>query len=264
MLPRILTAAVGLPVLIAVVWAGGYWLTGLIVIIAALASWELCRIAGAWGQAPLTIPAIVLTAGYAASGHFVAWTDHAATLAVLAGSIAIGAAIVMLLALQRVRGAYASMLTTVCIVLFIGGALFIATLIGGASDGRSWILFILAVTFATDTGAYLFGKAFGSRKLAPSISPGKTWEGAIGGLVGAISAGAIFGWAVGPEAPWILLAPILGITGQLGDLYESKLKRMAGFDDSGTIVPGHGGVLDRLDSIIFNLIVLGTAGILFL
>ena len=264
MLPRLLTAAVGLPVLLAIVWAGGYWFSGFVVVIAALAAWELCRMAAAWGQPPLAILAVALTVGFAASGHYLAGSDHAGAVGVLVGSASLSAAL-LLWSLHRVRSAYLPTLVTVCIALFIGGALLIATLLGGRPDGREWILFLITVTFATDTGAYAVGRTIGSRKLAPSVSPGKTWEGAIGGMVGAISAGGIFAWAVGAhpfDGPWLLVAPVLGVAGQLGDLYESKLKRLASFDDSGTIFPGHGGVLDRLDSITFNLVVLGLALIL--
>ena len=260
MFPRLVTAAIGLPVLAALVWVGGYWFTGLVVILSAVASWELCRMAGAWGQRPLTLLAIVLTVAFVAAGNYVAGLDQAGTFGVIAGGAALSAAIAMMLAPHAVRKSLATTLVTVCIVLFIGGALFNAVLLGGAPDGREWILFLIIVTFATDTGAYIIGKAIGSRMLAPNVSPGKTWEGAVGGLVGAISAGAIFGWVTGAhpaDGPWLMLAPILGISGQVGDLYESRLKRMARFDDSGSLVPGHGGVLDRLDSITFNLIVLG-------
>ena len=259
MLARLLTTAVGLPVLVAIVWIGGYWFTGLVVIVSAVASWELCRIAAAWGQPPLTVSAVVLTACVVASGHYFAGFDYAGVTVVL-GGVSLCAAM-FLLTLHTVRGAYAPILVTVCIVLFIGGALFNAAFLGSVSNGREWIFFLLAVTFATDTCAYIVGKAIGSRKLAPTVSPGKTWEGAIGGLVGATCAGTIFAWGMGTDWTWLLTAPILGVTGQMGDLYESKLKRLAGFDDSGTIFPGHGGVLDRLDSITFNLIVLGLVGI---
>ena len=221
--------------------------------------------AAAWGQPPSSIPAVVLAAALVASGHYFAGLDFSATLGVIVGGTSLAAAFAMMLTAQEHRGRHAIILVTVCIILFIGGALFNAALIGGSSNGRDWVFFLLAVTFATDTGAYLVGKAVGSRKLAPTVSPGKTWEGAAGGFAAAILAGAVFGWIAGAhpaDGPWLLVAPILGITGQLGDLYESKLKRLAGLDDSGTLFPGHGGILDRLDSISFNLIVLGLLGIL--
>ena len=214
--------------------------------------------ATAWGQPPLVLPAIALTVCLAVSGHFLIGLE----LSVITGVASLcGAG--LLLALHRSRGALVSSLATIFIVLFVGGAMFVATLLGSQSDGREWIIFLLAVTFGTDTGAYIVGKVIGTRKLAPTVSPGKTWEGAIGGLVGAILAGTIFAWAIGADGPWLVIAPILGITGQIGDLYESKLKRLAGFDDSGAIFPGHGGVLDRLDSITFNLIVLALVQALF-
>ena len=115
---------------------------------------------------------------------------------------------------------------------------------------------MLAVTFATDTGAYFAGRTLGKRPLALSISPSKTWEGAVGGTLGALAAGFIAYQFMATQAPvWqvVALAGIAGIAGQMGDLAESKLKRVFDAKDSGSILPGHGGILDRLDSIVFSL-----------
>ena len=153
---------------------------------------------------------------------------------------------------------------TVCIILVIGGTLFHAPLLRAfdsfsAIEGLSWIIFLLGVTFATDTAAYFVGRAIGSRKLAPNVSPNKTWEGAIGGFLGAVVCGILLNAALDLGAHTAIIAlgsAILGITGQLGDLYESKLKRLAGVKDSGRLFPGHGGVLDRMDSLMWNVVVL--------
>ena len=117
-------------------------------------------------------------------------------------------------------------------------------------------MLLLAVTFSSDTGAFLVGKAIGKQPLAPTISPNKTWEGAIGGFLAAILAAFIAAWALNIDAglPLIaILGALMGVVGQLGDLFESKLKRLADIKESGRLLPGHGGVLDRLDSIVFNL-----------
>ena len=117
---------------------------------------------------------------------------------------------------------------------------------------------MLLVTFATDTSAFFVGRAIGKRPLAPAISPSKTREGAVGGIVGALvaSVAAVYVFDLN-VALWktIAIGVSIGIVGQLGDLVESRLKRIAGVKDSGSLVPGHGGVLDRLDSIVFNLVV---------
>ena len=257
MIPRILTAVVGLPVLIGVVWAGGYVFTALVFVIASIAAWELCRMADSWGQGTVTLIPVVASPVLAVAGFFVADLDQARLIGGLVSFSALLAAAVLLFSAQGRKYPFTSTLVAVCILLFIGGALFNATLLAGWTEGTRVIFFLLAVTFATDTGAYVVGKAVGSRKLAPRISPGKTWEGSVGGFVAAVLAGAAFSWVTELGVEWIVLASILGLMGQFGDLYESGLKRLAGFDDSGTIFPGHGGVLDRLDSILFNLIAVG-------
>jgi len=121
--------------------------------------------------------------------------------------------------------------------------------------GRFWVLFVLAVAFAEDTGAYYFGRALGRRKLCPTLSPGKTVSGAVGGLVAAAFAAfacrALFmpPLAVGDT---IALGLLIGVAGQTGDLFESLIKRASGVKDSGTLLPGHGGLLDRIDSLVFS------------
>jgi len=117
-----------------------------------------------------------------------------------------------------------------------------------------WTALAFLVTFATDTSAYAVGRAVGRRKLAPSISPGKTWEGAIGGLVGAAAAAAalvaLFDGIESLILPAVALGLGIGVVAQAGDLLESKVKRMADVKDSGRLIPGHGGLFDRLDSLI--------------
>ncbi len=130
--------------------------------------------------------------------------------------------------------------------------------IGTASDplfGLKVVLGLVAVISATDMGAYFTGKQFGYNKLCPTISPNKTWEGLVGGVAAATAVGILF-------APYINLphsvtmamyvSPIIALVAQLGDLFKSLLKRKAGVKDTGTLIPGHGGLLDRLDGYMFN------------
>ena len=131
------------------------------------------------------------------------------------------------------------------------------TLRGDDAAGRATVFWLFAVVWASDTGAYLAGRAIGGPRLAPRVSPAKTWAGAAGGVAAALGASILLGWLM-PLAGWVAERPslavlavagVLGsIVGQMGDLAESALKRRVGADDSGRLIPGHGGILDRGDS----------------
>jgi phosphatidate cytidylyltransferase len=117
-------------------------------------------------------------------------------------------------------------------------------------DGLNLLLWVFIVTWATDIGAYFAGRAFGRRKLAPSISPGKTVEGLYGGIAAAALSGGAWALALNLGKPLLFLAPLFALGAQAGDLFESWMKRRAGVKDSGNWLPGHGGVLDRLDGLV--------------
>ncbi|HEV2747478.1 MAG TPA: phosphatidate cytidylyltransferase [Allosphingosinicella sp.] len=112
------------------------------------------------------------------------------------------------------------------------------------------VLWILLVTWATDIFAYFAGRSIGGPKLAPRISPNKTWAGLVGGIAGAAAVGALAAWYFGLGSPFLQVGAVMAVVAQAGDLYESWLKRRAGVKDSGTILPGHGGALDRLDGLL--------------
>ena len=124
-------------------------------------------------------------------------------------------------------------------------------------DGRGWVAFIFVVIMAGDSSAYFIGKHFGKHKLAPELSPSKTVEGAIAYLVGSVIIGllarTIFSLPVG-SGEIVLLSLVLSVLGQIGDLFESLIKRAFAVKDSGELLPGHGGILDRLDSLIFPVV----------
>jgi len=131
--------------------------------------------------------------------------------------------------------------------------LVLLAIIARLPQGRMWIFFILVVIFAGDTGSFYCGKFFGKHKLT-QISPGKTWEGTIGGLIANIACAGLFGYVFFPSLSVIsimIVGIVLGISGQIGDLAESMLKRISNKKDSGKILPGHGGMLDRIDSLLF-------------
>jgi phosphatidate cytidylyltransferase len=148
----------------------------------------------------------------------------------------------------------------------LGGGVYIGFLLshglalreleGPDNLGRNWLLAALAAVFATDTGAFFTGRFFGRHQLAPSISPNKTWEGSAGGFIFALLAILLLGQLLELGIPmWqqAMAAVAASIAAQIGDLLESKLKRISSVKDSGSIIPGHGGIMDRLDSILVSI-----------
>ena len=151
-------------------------------------------------------------------------------------------------------------------VVLVPAALGLGKLAELAPDGQLLLLFLLVLIAAADIGAYFGGRTFGRRKLAPRISPNKTWEGFWAGVAAAGGAAVVGGWLLGrPLAPWLAVCIAVALASVVGDLVESMFKRQAGLKDSSSLLPGHGGVLDRLDSLsaaapmfLLGLLLLGT------
>lgn len=269
MTTRLATAAVGLPILFGAVWlewplGKPIWFAGLIFVVGAIAVLELARLVNLWGDKfhpaiPLAmtmffmlVPGLSRALGHNPSsyGFFIGIMDIVAVgMCPLAGWI-LGSS-------RKVRMFDAPPIMILRISIYLGLSLYYALQIRFMeSDGREWTLLLLLVVFATDTSAYLVGRAIGRTPLAPSISPNKTREGAVAGLVGAIVASVMANSLLGLDAIiWeaAALGVIIGVLGQVGDLAESRMKRKAGVKDSGWLFPGHGGILDRLDSIVYVL-----------
>jgi len=143
--------------------------------------------------------------------------------------------------------------------IYVGLPLIMLLMIHLRPNGKLWIFFLLSVIFANDTGAFYFGKFLGRHKLYSAISPNKTWEGAIGGLLSSIIVALLFLRILRfheLNLTIMILVLALSITGQIGDLVESMLKRNHGIKDSGKILPGHGGILDRIDALLFSIPIL--------
>ena len=139
-------------------------------------------------------------------------------------------------------------------IIYIPLFLSFLVMIRNSVSGIVWIIFLLCIVFAGDVGAYYVGTYLGRHKLAPSISPGKTIEGALGGLAANLITGGLIKYVYFPKVPWglsIIFFLCIGLVGQGGDLFESMIKRSANIKDSGAILPGHGGILDRIDALMF-------------
>jgi phosphatidate cytidylyltransferase len=248
---RVMTAAVGLPLVIALVVIGGWPMAIAVGVVAALAAAEFMHgflfarmpLSAVSSQAPwLAIPAVTVAASHWNAGTAVA----AAGFAVVAGALGF--------APTNALGPRKPFRVLAGAILYVSLPLSALVLLRGEEGGRDWLFLALLATFAVDTGAYTVGKLFGRHRMAPKISPGKTWEGAAGGY--AAGAAAVFllarAFDISPGAgkllPLALLVPVFAMA---GDLFESFLKRRMGIKDASGFLPGHGGFLDRLDSIMF-------------
>ncbi len=155
---------------------------------------------------------------------------------------------------QNVKVAIDQISFTLLGIFYLGGLSGYFLLLRGLDGGQHWILFLFLVIWTGDIAAYYWGRYIGKKPMAPIVSPGKTWEGAIAGIAGNLAAAGLakLWFMTGVSAVHCLIAALIcGIIGQFGDLAESLLKRNAGVKDSGTIIPGHGGILDRVDSLLF-------------
>jgi len=250
---RLLVAAIGIPALVFVAYRGGYWLYAFCILVAVLGSWELAAMLLAKnvrvGKRLATLLAIVLVSMFQFSkfgqmGLFVLFI------------LFMLAAVLKLIETGIVN--YTSRLAmAILAAIYPGFFVSFSILIHREFAPAGWVflLFIFANTWLADTFAYAFGRWLGKRKLAPTISPGKTWVGLIasfpGGLIAAFMANPFLpNWPIGSLIALSLIATAFG---QIGDLVESAIKRDCGVKDSSSLIPGHGGVLDRFDSFVIAL-----------
>jgi len=250
---RVLAAVVFLPIFYYLVHdLGPIAFFGLVVVAGMLAVGEFYRLH--LGQAPWPWWCWL---GVAATGLLLSsaqWPTLVTDRTVLLGTVAI-ALCMPLLSGKSLREALTDGMILIMGVLYIGLALSYLLFTRGMPDGALLIFFVVLVTWAGDTGAYVAGKSMGRHALAPVVSPKKTYEGLAGGLILAcLMAVVARAWFLPAFSliDCLVLGVILTITGLIGDLAESAVKRSAGFKDSGALIPGHGGMLDRLDSLLFT------------
>ena len=271
---RIAFALIAIPALGGIAWLGGWYLTGLLALAGALGAREVFDFARRQGIEPLGVVGTVGAALVPVLAALPLLAPGRAAIMVREGHwFAVGMLIVLALVLVR-RGTTRRPLTAATVTLF--GILYASWLPsfalmlrhplpgpfsqGAPLVGMSLLFFPLILTWAGDTAAMTVGKAFGGPKMAPVVSPNKTWSGGIGGLLAAMAIAVIYGALVfrraGIPVHWaemLLCGAVIGVAGQVGDVVESMFKREVGVKDSSAIIPGHGGVLDRLDSLYFAI-----------
>ena len=274
---RVITALWGIPLLITIIWFGEPWFTILVAIWGLLAAFEFYRMVAVSKVSPLTYFGLIWTLLFILSPHyefFFPRVEYKVLMPFLL-TLMVALSLICLLLRRQKEGAFIGWAWTMGGILYIGWLLsYLVALRGGyypllitKTAGRNWVFLALFTTFASDTATFFVGRALGKHHLAPRISPGKTWEGAMAGVFGAIIVSLFFTLPKLFTMPnplylqdfsyWqaILLGLLVSVFGQLGDLVESLLKRNMGVKESGTLIPGHGGVLDRIDSIVFAGIV---------
>jgi phosphatidate cytidylyltransferase len=251
---RVLVAAVLLPIGLVAIYLGGVAFTAIVAVLLGLAGWEYAQLfrSGDYRPASALVVAGVLLIVAGRWWNGLESAPWIITLLVLASMT------VHLVAYERGRNqAGTDFAVTLSGILYIGwlGAYLIS--VRSLTEGLWWVLLVLPAIWIADAGAYFIGRAFGRHKLSPRLSPKKTWEGYLGGVVVGIAGTALLAWlwatlsgpgtAISP-LDGAILGLILAVVAPLGDLGESMIKRQFGIKDSGKILPGHGGAFDRIDS----------------
>jgi phosphatidate cytidylyltransferase len=268
---RILTALVLIPLVIALVFLGPDWLvTATVTAVALLAAWEYLGIAQAAGSKTPRIPVLAsIVILFAVS---LLWPDK---LIATLGATSLALLVYCTFAVSVAEALQSSANAVFCLI-YTGFTLIALPALRSSEDGKSIVTFLLCAVWAGDIVALYVGRAWGRHKMAPKLSPNKTWEGAAGSIAGSLLiTGLLIVVAAelakreilvlafpGPTSHWLLLALLVNVAAQVGDLAESALKRSAGVKDSGTLLPGHGGVLDRIDALLLAAPVLWYAQVI--
>ncbi len=250
LLMRIAVAAVLIPLAVAIAYAGG-WLWSALVTLAAIGLFvEWLAIVGLAGARRVTVPGV---AALAVAGLCFAISRLDAALIVLAA----GFVAVVAIAPERRSWAAAGF-------LYAAAAEIASVLVRlDPVKGFAALMFVLLIVWVTDSGGYFAGRGIGGPKLWPRVSPKKTWAGAVGGFAASMAVACGFAaFGLGRIGPLLLLSGALSVVSQLGDLFESAVKRRFGVKDSSHIIPGHGGLMDRLDGFVAAVVVAALFGLL--
>ncbi len=254
-LKRWITGLVAVPFLILLISKGGPFLfAGVISLVCILALWEYFRIV--MQSQSKSDQWFIMATGYI-TGTIIIWTAYMHLSELVLGLILLNFLVCAMIALPQFKSDSSiteAVFKQVLGVIYIPLLLSYLVMIRNGLDGIIWIYLLLIVVFAGDIGAFYVGSYLGRRKLCPAVSPAKTVEGSIGGLAFSVVAGTIFKSLVMPSLPWAgsaLFFVAVNLAGQTGDLFESLLKRGGNIKDSGAILPGHGGLLDRIDALLF-------------
>ncbi len=244
---RVLSAVVLAPFLLLATALGGWWFLAVVAAGAMVGCWELYGLLRHSGFSPLWPVGMALSLGFLLEGHFQTGTLGPAVLAV-----AVMGSLCYLVLGQRLETSLADWAVTWVPPLYIGFLLAFPLALRRMPSGEHWIYMVLAVTWITDIAAYFTGRFFGRHRFFPRISPRKTLEGAIGGLIGGVACGTLLAAYFGGDIPtFLLFSLVASVAAEGGDLAESLIKRLLQAKDSGQLIPGHGGVMDRLDSLLF-------------
>lgn len=258
---RVITALWGIPLIAIVIWLGDPLFTILIALWGALAALEFYRLVAAAKLPPFTYFGIIWTVLFILSRNsgvlsiIEPYLDLGLVTPLILTSVLVLSLMLLLFCPQKEK-AFLRWVWTIAGVLYIGWLLSHLVSLRGIDEGKNWVFFALFTTFTSDTVSFFVGQKWGKHQLAPSISPNKTWEGAIAGIFSATAFSLLFI----PPTPFslylsygqaILLGLLVSIFGHVGDLIESLFKRNMSVKESGKLVPGHGGILDRTDSIMF-------------
>jgi phosphatidate cytidylyltransferase len=268
---RILTAVVLIPLVLVLVFLGSRWLVTLATaVLAGLAAWEYLGMAERSGTRPPRIAVLVAIAALFLGNFF-----YFEETAVIFGVLSLGLLLCCTFS-SAIEMVMADAAISVFCFFYVGLTLLALPALREEANGPSLVVFLLFVVWAGDIAALYVGRSLGRHKLAPSISPNKTWEGTAASVVGSLLAAggllALANWFTQLNSAklsypeefwyWLVLAVVVNVAAQLGDLAESALKRSAGVKDSGTLLPGHGGVLDRIDALLIAAPVLWCAQVI--